>query len=85
MGSLLSLEKRRWLGGRCPRAEGSGGSVENSCSAGFWLHVRLLFRNGGVPEELASALRADERWASSRFRRREPVDNDVFHPVAVVT
>jgi len=60
-------------------------SSEGLCSAGIWFHVRLLFRDGGVPEELASAFRADERRASSRFRRREPIDNDVFDPVVVVT
>ena len=60
-------------------------SSKGSCSAGIWLHVRLLFRDGGVPEELASAFRADEGRASSRFRRWEPIDNDVFDPVVVVT
>ncbi len=42
-------------------------------------------RDGGVPKELASAFRADDRRASSRFRRREAIDNDVFDPVAMVT
>ena len=60
-------------------------SSDDPWLAGIWFHVRLLFGDGGVPEEVASAFWADERRASSRFRRREPVDNDVFDPVAVVT
>ena len=60
-------------------------SSDGPWSAGSWFHVRLLFRDGGVPEKLASAFRADERRASSRLRRREAIDDDVFDPVAVVT
>ena len=60
-------------------------SGDGPLSAGIWFHVRLLLRDGGVPEELASAFRADERRASSRLGRREAIDNDVFDPVAVVT
>ena len=55
------------------------------CSAGIWLHVRLLLRDGGIPEELASAFGADELRASPRFRWWEAIDDDVFDPVAVVT
>jgi len=61
------------------------GSRPNPQSAGFGLHVGLFFRNTGISEELATAFRADQCRASSRFRRREPIDDDVFHPVAVVT
>ncbi len=60
-------------------------SSEGRWLAGIWFHVRLLLRDGWIPEELASAFRADERRASSRLRRREAIDNDVFDPVAVVT
>ena len=60
-------------------------SSNGAWSAEIWFHVRLLFRDGGVPEELASAFRADERRASSRLRRREAIDDDIFDPVAVVT
>jgi len=58
---------------------------ESPWLVGIWFHVRLLLRGGGVPEELASAFRADERRASSRLRRREAIDNDVFDPITVVT
>jgi hypothetical protein len=54
-------------------------------SAGIWFHVRLLLRDGGVPEELASAFRANERRASSRLCRRKAIDNDIFNPIAMVT
>ncbi len=60
-------------------------SSDGVWSAGIWFHVRLLLRDGGVPAEIASAFRADERRASSRLGRREAIDNDVFDPVAVVT
>ena len=67
------------------RAGGRGGRAVKLVSIRFWLPIGLLFRDRGVPEELTSALRTDERRASPRFRRWEPVDNDVFHPVAMVT
>jgi hypothetical protein len=60
-------------------------SSDGPLSAGIWFHVRLLLRDGGVPKELASAFRADERRASSRLCRRKAIDDDVFDPVAMVT
>jgi hypothetical protein len=44
-----------------------------------------LFGDGGVPEELGFAFRAEKRRVSSRFRWWKPIDDDVFDPVAVVT
>jgi hypothetical protein len=44
-----------------------------------------LFGDGGVPEELASAFRAEKSRVSSRLRGWETVDNYVFDPVAMVT
>ena len=60
-------------------------SSDGPSSVWIWFHVRLLLSDRGVPKELASAFRADERRASSRLRRREAIDNDVFDPVAVIT
>jgi hypothetical protein len=60
-------------------------SSDGPWSGGIWFHVRLLLRDGGIPEELASAFRADEGRASPRLRRREAIDDDVFDPVSVVT
>ena len=71
--------------GRLLWATGLGGTDEELRSIEFWLDVGLMFRNRSVPEEFTSALRTDERRASPWFRRWEPVDDDVFHPVAVVT
>ena len=62
-----------------------GCSRDDSCSARFGLQVRLSFGDRGVPEELAAALWTEQRRASSRFRRRERIDYDVFDPIAVVT
>ena len=81
----MSLGKRRWVEAASWQANSPGCSREDSCSARFGLQVRLLFGDGGVPEELASAFWAEQRRASSRFRRRERIDHDVFDPIAVVT
>ena len=67
------------------RPNGRGCVDQERGSAGFWLQVRLLFRNGGIPEELATAFGTDQRRASSRFGRWEAVDDDVLNPVAMVT
>ena len=85
VGVLWNLEKRRRVWRRLMRKTGRSSSDEDECSGDFRLDVGVLLRNGIVPEELAAAFRADQRRASSRFRRWEPIDNDVFDPVAMVT
>ena len=67
------------------RSNGRVCGDQERASAGFRLQVRLLFRNGGIPEELATAFGTDQRRASARFGRWEAVDDDVFDPVAVIT